>query len=57
MTAFDPEELIEKTNELPRTDKRDAGVVKYANGLVDTLGEAEPRVKAALDALQLETIR
>jgi hypothetical protein len=47
-TAFKPEELIDSTNDLPRTDKRDGAVISYATGLVDQLKGSEPLIENAL---------
>jgi len=56
-TAFKPDELIESTNLLPRTDKRDGAVISYATGLVDQLKGSEPLVDAALGELTARNLR
>lgn len=53
-TAFDAEQLVERTNELSREDKRAPGVVEYADGLVHQLMSAEPAIKNAVEQLRLD---
>jgi hypothetical protein len=56
-TAFKPDELIDSTNDLPRTDKRDGAVIDYASGLTDQLKGSEPLVDAALAELTARNLR
>jgi len=41
LTAFNPEQLITKTNQLPRADMRDIGVLNFYNKIIDKLSATD----------------
>jgi len=57
LTAFNPEQLITKTNQLPRTDMRDSGVLNFYNKIVDKLSETDSEIKDALDSFNKEKMK